>query len=554
MFKKFLLLTSIFAFTLTTSDVFAVPAKGDYMVKVGISDSNFSNYYFQKTSVTSTDSFRIYDKDKKSLIGDFSADENIQIEIKNNLFRVFQDSTEFAKNLKGPIVIESDYGYVSVSNLKRAGKPAFYRGVLEITKVPKKDNLFNVINVLDLNSYLKGVVPNEMPVRFGLEALKAQTIMARNYVLRPRENNYHNFDVCDSVACQVYFGANTEHSLSDEAVEETENIVAMANGELILGLYSSTAGGYTESYENAFSTDINNVKVFPGISKSYLKGKPDNKKTPVLDNEKNAREFYTSTPETFDNNSPYFRWTREWSQDELEKVLKNNLVKFSSSGFIKPKIVNINDFGKLKDIKVQKRGVSGKVMSIDIITDKGTFNVQKELVIRRVFTKSGKALPSANIVFDFEKDKTKNTNKIIVYGGGFGHGVGMSQFGAGYMASKGFSYDEILQHYYSNISINTIPVVLSNETGKDTAKQTFYTDKKFLNLYIDNKLQFTKLIIVINGQELRAEIVPQFFNPEKFDLSKYVKKGKNDITFMLPYSDLHKKPVKLYLELKEAEK
>lgn len=109
-----------------------------------------------------------------------------------------------------------------------------------------------MINVLDLQSYLKGVVPNEMPVRFGLEALKAQAVLARSYVLKPRERNYHNFDVCDSVACQVYFGANTEKELSDKAVDETDNIVAMSDNELVLALYSSTAGGYTESYENAF--------------------------------------------------------------------------------------------------------------------------------------------------------------------------------------------------------------------------------------------------------------------------------------------------------------
>jgi stage II sporulation protein D len=78
------------------------------------------------------------------------------------------------------------------------------------------------VNVLPLEDYLKGVVPNELPVRFGLEALKAQAVAARNYTIRPRTRVYHNFDVCDSVQCQVYFGANTEHPLSNKAIEETK--------------------------------------------------------------------------------------------------------------------------------------------------------------------------------------------------------------------------------------------------------------------------------------------------------------------------------------------
>lgn len=92
-----------------------------------------------------------------------------------------------------------------------------------------------------------------MPVRFGLEALKAQSVAARNYVLTPRTKSSVNYDVVDSVASQVYYGANTENPLSNRAVEETAGIVALYHWDMILALYSSTAGGYTESYSNAFS-------------------------------------------------------------------------------------------------------------------------------------------------------------------------------------------------------------------------------------------------------------------------------------------------------------
>lgn len=559
-FKKFLLPLVFIIFVVCVQPVFAVAANQGKLVRVGISDLKFQNWYFNSTSVTATDSFRLLDKSTNSVISDFGALENVKIVIKDNLFTVLQDETIIANGLQGPISVESENGFVTVSNLKRAGKPAYYRGVLEITKAPKKDDQFNVINVLDLESYLRGVVPNEMPVRFGVEALKAQAVLARNYVLKPRDKNYHNFDVTDSVASQVYFGANTEKELADKAIYETENLVAMCDGELVLALYSSTAGGYTENYENAFSTDNSNgVRVFPGTPKPFLRGVPDKANIPVLNTESAARKFYTSAPETFDSGSPYFRWTKEWEKTELEDVLKKTLKAQSQAGFVKPKFENPDDFGSLKDIKVTRRGVSGKAMFIDIVTDKGTFTLSKELPIRRAFQKNNISLPSANVIFDFEtvkpdkKDKTaKEYTKIIAQGGGFGHGVGMSQFGAGAMNEHGYSYGEIIQHYFTNTAITTYPVELSNQTGHDTDVQVFYTKDKTADLVVENKFQFSKLTVVINGQELRLEVVPKLFKPEKFDISPYIQKGENRITYILPYSDLHKKPVRVYVEIKEA--
>ena len=130
--------------------VFAIPANGNKMVKVGISDQKFQNYYFTNTVISATDSFRLKDKSTNSLISEFDGNTNVKIEIKDNMFTVMQeDDSILAQNLAGPIIVESDNGYVTVANLKRAGKPAYYRGVFELTKVPKKDNQFNIINILD---------------------------------------------------------------------------------------------------------------------------------------------------------------------------------------------------------------------------------------------------------------------------------------------------------------------------------------------------------------------------------------------------------------------
>ncbi len=549
MLKKFIICL-LFVLIFVQPQVQAIKADNGKLVRVGISDNSFVNYYISSAKISATDEFKIVDKKTGVEIGVFPADKIVTAEMKDNFFVISEDGTVIAEKISGPVVVSSDKGFVYVDGLKRAGKQALYRGTFELTKVEAKNNLFSIINVLDLTSYLRGVVPNEMPSYFGLEALKAQTVTARNYVLRPRDKNFYNFDVCDSVACQVYFGANTEDELADGAILETNNIVALYNGELILALYSSTAGGYTESYENAFSDP--GTKNFPAVSLPYLKGVPDNKSFTPLTKEEDAAKFYKSEPSTFDNKSSYFRWTKEWTQEELSDSLKQNLKKQSTTGFVTPALTKEEDFGIVQDIQVTKRGVSGKIVSMNIITDKGVFTVQKELVIRRSFCKDGKALPSANVVFEFQKDDEGNIEKITAYGGGYGHGVGMSQWGAGMMNTLGYSYDKILQHYYSGISIGTYPVTLTNSPNQDTASQSFYTKDKKGFLVVENKFRFTDLIVVINSQELKLEISPHLFNRAKIDLSPYLVSGINNITYIMPYTDTNNKSIKMYVELKEA--
>ena len=128
-----------------------------------------------------------------------------------------------------------------------------YRGVVEVFGNAR--NTLTVVNELPLEEYLLGVVPNELsPTTFGeLEALKAQAVAARTYILKHMgQYRAEDYDICDTDACQVYFGANTEDPLATRAINETRGVVATYHGELINALYSSTCGGRTESAENIF--------------------------------------------------------------------------------------------------------------------------------------------------------------------------------------------------------------------------------------------------------------------------------------------------------------
>ena len=521
MCKKFIyILISIFMLILPVQ-----AQDSNLPVRVGISDTSFKTYLFDSVSFNNANSLDVLDISSGYSAVISEKAQNLKVTSENNLFRIYIDGILVAKNLTGPVVVKSrNENFIEINGLKRKGMQAAYRGVIELVRSSKNESKFSIVNILSLQNYLRGVVPNEMPVRFGLEALKAQTVAARNYAVTPRIKAYKEFDLCDSVACQVYFGANTEDVLSDEAIVQTNGIVALDNEDSpILALYSSTAGGYTESYEYAFSDP--QTKVFPSKNIHYLNAVPDNKEFKDLDVEENAQLFYTSSPEAFDDNSPYYRWSKEWTVDELEKVLAKTMVAQSKTGFVQPVIENSSDFGKLISITALKRGKSGKIIELEVKTDKNTFIVQKELVIRRCFQKNNISLPSANFVIAYIDAETP------VYkfsGGGFGHGVGLSQWGAGKMASLGFTYDRILQHYYKGIKLATIPFKIFADY-KIVEKQ-FNCNFKDVYLVVKNPYDLERLYVVINGKEhiikLKKERVIT-------DISKHLSEGENKITFTI---------------------
>ena len=243
--KVGIVILALFTLLFSSNAVFAA---NDYeIVRVGITDNKFQNVLRQNVSVYGTSEMELCDKSTKKIITRVPEGYDINIQhSERGLIVTINGQNAMLQD----VVIICPQGLLGVRGLLRKGAPALYHGAFEIVQSGAG---FYLVNLVELQEYLKGVVPNEMPVRFGLEALKAQAVAARNYVLTPRTQAYKEFSVVDSVASQVYFGANTEEDLATRAVMETDGIVALYNNELILALYSSTAGGYTESYANAFS-------------------------------------------------------------------------------------------------------------------------------------------------------------------------------------------------------------------------------------------------------------------------------------------------------------
>ena len=546
--KKFVRIFVIFLIFVFSGFYFNVKAQD---VRVAISNQSMSNFAYLDITVFALSKVDVYDAVTNEKLFSADKEKSIQITIKDNIFKIQSEDLKNPIETENDIIIDSPTGLLGVKNLKRAGQQAFYRGKFRITKSETKKNVFYLVNVIDVEEYLGGVVPNEMPCYFGLQALKAQTVAARNYALSPRTKAYTEFDLSDTVASQVYYGANTEKALSNQAIAETNGIVALYDWNLILAQYSSTAGGYTEYYDNVYGDGKK-------LTKPYLSAVPDDKNQKPLRTQEDVKEFYSTKPENcYDVKSPYFRWQREWNKEELEEVLIKNITKSANSWAVIPENKNELNPKNLKDIVVKKHGKSGKILELEIEFENNKYSVAKELVIRRIFTKDGKALPSANVYFEKEYSDglftAKKLEKVIAYGGGFGHGVGMSQWGAGYMATElKMPYSKILKHYYTDISLGTIPVIISDNEEQKVVSQKFYATQKNARLIINNKFQVGKILVKINNKEVLILLEKHILPSHKFDavdISKYIKKGENEITFSYPKDEGSNKAVRLYVEL-----
>jgi len=508
------------------------------VIRVGISNQNFSNWEFTSTNLISENMIKIIDMSSNNPLEPIEANKRVGIVFNNGLYNIIVDNKLMYENLQSPLLFSSN-APIGLVDLNRKGTPAKYLGMIEI-KTSKTNKGFNIINVIDMQNYLKGVVPNEMPVSFGLEALKAQSVAARNYATNAQISP--NYDVVDSTASQVYYGFNSYKDITNKAIDETQGIYATYKGSPITALYFSTSAGITDDWDDVFA-DGNNYGLHP-----YLKARYDNFNQKPLKDEKDVIDFYSRKDTGYDTISPKFRWEVEFERGELEAILNSTLIQQSKAGLVEPKFDGSKPIENIKEIKPLKRTQSGKVVELLISSQTGDYKIKKELGIRRVLRKNNAILPSANFFIQTLGNNSEIKNKIIgifdidekypekfkFIGGGFGHGVGMSQFGAYALAKSGKKYPEILNHYYSDINISTIPkTVLYNEFDV-WYKTEFYFDNntfKTVNLYINNHKNATEFNFKINDYELNNTNEFAHNKLIKIDITQYLKKGMNTISF-----------------------
>lgn len=351
---------------------------------------------------------------------------------------------------------------ITIENEKRLCTFTKGKGLLMNVMISAIDSNVHIAVVTSPDIYLKGVLQGEIPGSYKLEAIKAQAVAARTYALNPRINHLKdNCDVCDSYLCCQYFaGFNAAISAKhQQAIDETRNEILVFENKPILALFSSCAGGHTESYENCFSDPATGA--FPAAPLSYLKGVPEGT-LPVSFSRSSEHAlkvlFKNHQIKTYDSWSPNFRWTVRLPADALEGQMHHVLDVSMKDKDMAPFIVapSSDTFGHIKSFEITKRGVAGTAIVMDIKTSHGLWRIKKELVIRSIFRNSEIGLgrlKSARIFFEHHRGKLGFLRELVIHGLGWGHGVGLQQVGAQGMASAGKTYKQILAHYFNGTHI-----------------------------------------------------------------------------------------------------
>ena len=356
-----------------------------------------------------------------------------------------------------------------------------YFGTVELER--RQDGI-SVINELPLETYLRGVVPHEMPVDFGETALQAQAITARSYAYNQfYANSYCGYGahLADTVASQVYLGADTAE-LSDAAIQGTEGKCLTAGNEVVTTYFYSTSCGYGADAKEVWSAN----GTFTEESKPYLTRGIHGISTEKPDTEEEWLAFWQDWEiEGYDDASPWYRWKTYFGAGQLTEITGAKLKEAAKSHPAHVEVLQEDgswkaqtpeDLGRLTGISVAKRGESGVMEVLRLDYEKGSVQVKTEYTIRQVLSptkmtigdpiylqrKDGESLtgntilPSGFFAVKEMKNAEGKLTGVALYGGGNGHGVGMSQYGAKGMAEEGKTAEEILEHYYTGTTVQQV--------------------------------------------------------------------------------------------------
>jgi SpoIID/LytB domain protein len=364
------------------------------------------------------------------------------------------------------VIIGVDFHWEQEENQQFQGK----------LKLIPEDGKVRAINVIGLEDYLKSVISSEMSATSSPELLKAHAVISRSWLLAQIEKtkslkaggglyqtshetedeitrwydreDHTTFDVCADDHCQRYQGITKIHSEKAlQAVEETCGEVLMYEDKICDARFSKCCGGVSENFEN----------VWEPVRHRYLTKVVDSEfgDTTCVDlrQEDEAELWIRNKPHAFCNTTDqkilsqvlpdfdqkttdFYRWKVEYSQKQLAELIKKR------SGI---------DFGEIVKLEPLKRGHSSRLIKLKIHGTKKTLTVGKELEIRKWFSESH--LYSSAFVVDHLDEKNGLPQKFVLTGAGWGHGVGLCQIGAAVMGEKGYSYREILTHYFKDAAL-----------------------------------------------------------------------------------------------------
>ncbi|MEG0013060.1 MAG: SpoIID/LytB domain-containing protein [Cellulosilyticaceae bacterium] len=409
--------------------------------------------------------YRVYiDEDSEDVFAVLDNGKRIAIYNDENELVLIAENDKVAIEFQG---IDFDYGF-PVTTVGSRG----YRGAISVVNGQSKG--LTAVNTVDMEDYLYGVVPAEMVPSWPLEALKAQAVAARSMAIYQYNRQIKKgYNLVDTVTSQVYKGVSIENARTSQAVDETSGFVATYNGKIAETLYFSTSGGYTESAKDVWGNDVPYLVAVPDSGETKPEAAPwtrtitlkeiqecaDNKGAKIGKVEGVEIASRTSSGRVGELNILGTSGTYSLTGENVRTFFSG-----SSGGSLKSRMFNFSlDHNTSNEVEATVKEVTlmssddiinsnlkdAFVMSVNDIAELGKNSVVQsanEIIELTTATKPGmkpEVSSKQNVVY----------GDVTIYGQGFGHGVGMSQSGARGMAEEGYTYDEILEYYYTGIEI-----------------------------------------------------------------------------------------------------
>jgi len=434
----------------------------------------------------------------------------------------------------------------SIQRTFGGNKVPLYRGAIEVARGNStQPNRVNVVNVVELEDYVPGVVVNESLSSFQVAALKAQAVAARGYAVA-NIGRYgalgYPFDIVDSSSSQVYRGVISEHVKAVQAATETTGLVASYEGRIITALYSSSFGGYSENNEWIFNSPSSQL---PGSNvTAYLRGIYDGDGTPPdFSTEAGTAAFWTAPqPSIFDDcvrvGNRFSRW---------RIVLTGAQIKSRRTTGRYVRIAG-NLTGSITDVSFTTRmGASARAAIARIGLTTGEVEVRGWDNLRNVLGRTAVSTPAMCVASNIAANFTLNNPSVIevaknpdgtvgtmtAWGGGWGHNVGLSQYGSNGRAKAGQDFIQILKAYYTGVDVGAYPIDVGREpgSGPPTLRQQFSAPNAQGTLVV-RPTDLKGLRVHINGTyDLSFDEADLAVGTVSVDVSPYLLPGINTIQY-----------------------
>jgi len=533
--------------------------------------TEFASLHHLFVELTNTDGdVKVIDRSTGREITVMTPGSRIRVEHDGTSFLVAQDGIPLDA-VAGPVFFRptSAANLFQVEHIRRVfsgTKVPLYRGAMEVGRgattaglgAPFRVNLFNI---LDVESYVPGVVANESIASFATEALKAQAVAARGYAIA-NIGNYiargYPFDIVDSSASQVYRGVISEHPNAVRAASESRGLVASSGGRIISAMYSSSFGGHSEHNEWISFTFRN---AMGGSPLSYLRGIYDGlEPAPDLSSPAGIDAFWRTqppVPQIYDDCSWTGNTFARWRFTLTPATIRSRLTTTGSSANT-VLVSGTSVAGTITDVAISARTGASQRAAIVRITFTGPAAIAEVRGwegIRRVIGQTGSpsnglracnsnpALPPtalpANFVLNNPSSLDVATNPdgtvslVTVYGGGWGHNLGMSQYGAHGRGKHGQTFLEILKAYYTGVDVGSYPIDIGRSpgSGPPTLRQEFVSPAQAGTLVI-RPTDLEGLRVHINGvQDLSFDEADLAAPIVTVDISPYLVPGLNVIQY-----------------------